>query len=241
MKRKIDNRIGIIYKITNLINNKVYIGQTANIKNRISCYEKLRCKSQPKIFNSIKFYGWENHSWEIIEKCVLNEDNKIINEREIFWINKFNSFKNGLNCTSGGQNCKMSEETKEKISIGHKGQIPWNKGISRNQEEKLKISNSLKGNKLSKETKAKISKGNKGKEAWNKGKNMSVEFKEKVRTTLRNSTKLKRKRIICIDTGIIFESITEAARILGFNQANLSKVCNGHRETINGLKFKFLE
>lgn len=70
MKNK-DNAIVGIYKITNPI-NEVYIGQSTNMKNRKSYYKSTRAKGQPKICNSIKTHGWENHVFEVIEECSLS-------------------------------------------------------------------------------------------------------------------------------------------------------------------------
>ena len=69
-----------IYKITNP-KGKIYIGQSINIEKRKGSYEHARCKGQPKIYYSIKKYGWENHIHEIIEEC----SKEMLNERETFW------------------------------------------------------------------------------------------------------------------------------------------------------------
>ena len=90
-----------IYKITNLINKKKYIGKSLNIENRFSyhknkyTYEKDFNKP---LYRAFRKYGLENFSFEILEKC-SKED---LNERERFWILYYNSHKEGYNCTSGG-------------------------------------------------------------------------------------------------------------------------------------------
>jgi group I intron endonuclease len=106
-----------IYKITNP-NNKVYIGKSINIPLRFRTYKYLNCKEQTKLYNSLKKYGPENHKFEIIEECLLEQ----LNEREIYYkqleLNKCNgNFKQVLFCElydlGGGP---RSEETKQKIS-----------------------------------------------------------------------------------------------------------------------------
>jgi len=120
---------GKIYKITNKINNKVYIGCTVtSLEKRY--YEHLyRCfKSdyKSKLYNSIKKYGVENFTIELIEECDVNK----IYETEKKYIELYDSFKNGLNSTFGGEGClgyihspeirkKISKATKEGNS--HKG------------------------------------------------------------------------------------------------------------------------
>lgn len=105
----------IIYKITNP-KGKIYIGQTKNYKKRINLYRILHCKSQIKLYNSLKKYGFDNHKFEIIEEV----DIKIADEREQYWISYFQSYwkdKNkGLNLNKGGNRPKHTIETKRKLS-----------------------------------------------------------------------------------------------------------------------------
>lgn len=129
-----------IYLITSPT-NKIYIGQSINILNRWK-YHKYSFKLNTKISNSFKKYGFENHKFEIICEC----DETELNELEIFYIKKYNSFnsKIGLNLKSGGeQGGKLSEETKQKLSDSLKGREVWNVGIPVSKETKDKIRNSL--------------------------------------------------------------------------------------------------
>lgn len=62
-----------IYKITNP-KNKIYIGQSTNIEKRFKDdYRNLKCKGQTKLYNSLKKYGYDNHIFEIIQECGINE------------------------------------------------------------------------------------------------------------------------------------------------------------------------
>lgn len=109
---------GVIYKIKSPT-GKIYIGQSGNIERRIKVYERLHCKNQIKLYNSLLKYGWVNHDFSIIEEVFIGDKKSIINEREIYWIEKFDSFKNGLNCNIGGNGnigIIHSNETKKKIS-----------------------------------------------------------------------------------------------------------------------------
>lgn len=90
-----------IYKITNLINGKVYIGQTKDIKRRINEHQKQYASSRvSKIRNAINKYGIQNFKIEILEKDIEN-----YNEREMYWISYYNSTDNscGYNITIGGE------------------------------------------------------------------------------------------------------------------------------------------
>lgn len=86
-----------IYKITNLLNNKSYIGQSNNIERRIN--EHFTSNSQ-EIDQIIKEVGKNNFSIEVLEECTVEE----LNDKEKYWIKFYNSFYDGYNQTLGGQN-----------------------------------------------------------------------------------------------------------------------------------------
>lgn len=93
-----------IYKIENLINGKVYIGQSVDIQYRFNNHksESFNPKSNAydtAIHRAIRKYGVDNFSFEIIEECDQNK----LREREIYWIDYYQSFGNGYNLTSGGE------------------------------------------------------------------------------------------------------------------------------------------
>ena len=94
-----------IYKITNQINGKCYIGQSVNIAKR---WTEYRCKATSKgsegfeshFYRSIRKYGLENFSFEILEECLREE----LNKKEQFYIAKYHSDQQdyGYNLTPGG-------------------------------------------------------------------------------------------------------------------------------------------
>lgn len=95
--------MGYIYKITNLINDKKYIGKTersinARWKEHLKNIETLQ---HLPLYKALKKYGKENFSIEIIEEC----NNLLLDDREIYWINYYQTYgtKNGYNCTGGGE------------------------------------------------------------------------------------------------------------------------------------------
>lgn len=96
--------MGFIYKITNKINNKVYIGKTKynnpqkRFKEHINDSKKDRCKHRP-LYRAFNKYGIENFIFEILENIVNNK----LEDREIYYIEKYNSFgDDGYNATKGG-------------------------------------------------------------------------------------------------------------------------------------------
>lgn len=94
-----------IYKITNLINGKNYIGQSINIDKRIKeHFWKSECQKDisynSALHSAIRKYGKENFVWEVLEECNVSE----IDEKEQFYIQQYNSLvPNGYNILIGGQ------------------------------------------------------------------------------------------------------------------------------------------
>ena len=93
--------MGYIYKITNNINGKCYIGKTERtIGIRWSEHTRQsRQKMDYPLYRAFLKYGIDNFSIKKIEEC----DNNILDEREIYWIDYFDSYKTGYNCTAGGE------------------------------------------------------------------------------------------------------------------------------------------
>jgi group I intron endonuclease len=119
-----------IYKITSP-SNKIYIGQSTNIKKRFASYLYKNCKSQTKLYNSFLKYGVENHKFEIICECLIID----LNNKERFYQDLYNSFNDGLNCRltfSFDKSGLISNESKLKISNSKKG-------ISFSNEHKYKM------------------------------------------------------------------------------------------------------
>jgi group I intron endonuclease len=114
----IDYQKGKIYKITNKENGLIYIGCTiSSLKKRFSehLYRCFKTDYKSKLYNSMKKYGQENFTIELIEECDLS----IIYETEKKYIKQYDSYTNGLNSTFGGEGClgyTHSPEIRQKIS-----------------------------------------------------------------------------------------------------------------------------
>lgn len=94
--------MGYIYKISNSINDKVYIGQTLySIEKRWQehcyCSKKEKLQHRP-LYSAMNKHGIENFYIELLEEC----DNNLLDEREKYWINYYNSYHKGYNATIGG-------------------------------------------------------------------------------------------------------------------------------------------
>lgn len=89
-----------IYKITNIVNNKNYIGFTKNFERRIKQHKKDYKNNDLLLYRAINKHGWENFKFEILYQSKLHEHT--LNVMEPFFINQYDSHKNGYNMTSGG-------------------------------------------------------------------------------------------------------------------------------------------
>lgn len=143
-----------IYKITSP-SNKIYIGQSIDIEKRFYYYRKLYCLKQVKLYRSFIKYGIENHQFEIIEECNIEN----LNNKERCWQEFYDVLKFGLNCIlveTDIKSKKMSEETKSKISKTQKAKTEDFKNrlrilnLGRNHSNESKILMSINNNRKKK-------------------------------------------------------------------------------------------
>lgn len=169
-------KLYIIYKITNKLNGKTYIGLThRGLELRINEHISESNKNKEKHFQfhfAIKKYGIENFSSEILEENIacLKEASRL----EIFYIEQFNTYKKGYNMTKGGggYHFKHTEATKQKMREAKLGYVPSIetrkkvslalKGKPKSEEHKLKVKQAITGKKHSEERKKASSERMKG-------------------------------------------------------------------------------
>ena len=162
----------IIYKSTNKITGKIYIGQTTHtLDKRIKGHIKeSKIESNRPFMLSINKYGEDNFTFETIDSANNLDE---LNDKEVYWINFYNSVSpNGYNVTGGGQGKKMktTKELSRIISEGLKNSEKWQE-TKNNEEYKIKMEKSFigwfRGKKFSQEHKEKI---------WQKNKERILEF-----------------------------------------------------------------
>ena len=183
-----------IYKITNKINNKVYIGASKNIKYRWTKHKfdyKNKKVKKLLLHEDMYKYGIENFEFEIICECKKEE----LYDLEIKYIEKYNTYiysenSNGYNRTKGG-----------KGGYGNKNSL----GTQHTEETKKKISEVNKGHKVN-------------------------------RKSIEQLADEHSKKVFCIETNKIYNSMTEASNITGCNRRSIGYACNGERK--NGCKSK---
>lgn len=142
--------MGCIYKITNTVNGKIYIGQTVGKAEkrwrqhiRDSAYEYKDSYNCP-FHRAIRKYGSDSFVVDTIELC----SDDVLNDREVFWIKHYGSFGTGLgyNATSGGNApTDVSDETRVKISLAESGERNHYYGKHLSAEHRRKIGDSQRG------------------------------------------------------------------------------------------------
>lgn len=152
-----------IYKITNP-RGQVYVGQSINIERRFKEYKRLAKRSAGrKLLNSLKVFGVENHTFEIIEECT----NELLHNREHYWKVFFNTVEKGLNCDyfdqGGGPRCQEIRDKISKATLGKPKSEAHKANMRKPKSEEHKKNISLAKQQITDETKRKISEAKKGK------------------------------------------------------------------------------
>ena len=220
--------MGCIYEFKNKINNKIYVGQTIDLKQRLRShkYNLINHKKTNPFYSALGKYGWENFEISILEEC----EDYLLNEREISWINQKSSlYPLGYNLLIGGNQSKHSEYTKKKLSENRKG-------IKFSESHIENLRKSHLGYKMPDEQRNKIS-------LSNLGKTIPTEIKEKIRYGQQNRREVIRYNkfgeIVCK-----YPSIREAGNQLGCSAGHVSECCRGKRKLskiLDGDSLKFFE
>lgn len=225
---------GVIYKIVNLVNGKIYIGK--RVFNSLKFMNSSYFGSGTLLKKDIKIYGIDNFIRGIVEEVDISN----LEERERFWIKHYNSnnLEIGYNLTTGGNGnghsgWTHSQESKDKIKEKRKYQSPTFLNKSHSDESKDKIREKLKGKTLSEETIQKMKLNRKGMS----NKSHSQETKDKI-----SKTRNKRMVIQMTQSGetiTIHDSICDAAKFVNGYDSNVRNVCIGKYKQYKGFKFEF--
>ena len=116
----------LIYKITNCVNGKIYIGLTTRT---LELRWKEHCRHNNQVIDkAIQKYGKDNFSLEILEEC----SDELLDEREKYWIKDYDSFKKGYNITAGGRGdgAICTQKMDEVLNL-------WNEGLTLNRIQKI--------------------------------------------------------------------------------------------------------
>jgi group I intron endonuclease len=181
-----------VYKITNLVNGKLYVGKS-NFHTKISRWQKhlwlasghAKSKGRSVIHRAISKYGKENFSFEILD---TTDSEQQVFHLEKCWIGQFKDSNYELyNLTDGGEGCygrAMSADTRKKIGLIHKGKVLT-------KEHRKILSLSLKGKHISEERKSNLSLFHKGRQAGTKNPNSKLNEQDvlEIKTLIAAGTK----------------------------------------------------
>jgi group I intron endonuclease len=201
----------VIYKITNKLNNKSYIGQTIrSVKSRWNRH--CSKTSNSAISKAIQKYGKHNFEFRIIIRAETIDE---LNHREQYFIKLLNTVSpNGYNLEFGGKNKTTSEETKLRQSLSHLG-------LKYNRKRKPKYKKKVQG--------------------WinpNIGKTTSPE--SKLKNAIAHGAKffvMKDQNENIIWQGVI---LSECARQFNLSIGNISECLKGRRKQHKGFSFKYI-
>lgn len=183
-----------VYVHKNKINGKCYVGITSKVpekrwRNGLGYYGQ-------GFYSAIQKYGWDSFEHIVLEMNLTKEEAA---KKEIEYINYYNSYANGYNCSTGGEDTSfnhLTEETRRKISIANKGKLSGSKNpmYGKSMIERM------------------------GNEERYK------EWKKNASAVLKKAYEGSRMPVICLNTMEVFESQTSAAKAFGIPQQTLSRI-----------------
>lgn len=214
-------KVGGIYKITNLVNGKIYVGSTGRSlqRRKLEHFKDLRKGNHHNRHLQFSFnkYGESNFLFEVIEYIPKNnlstsEYKQTLLKAEQYWIETLDSIKHGYNIRltpESNLGLKMTSETSKKISKIHKGKI------------------------VSESTRKKLSEAHKRAGKW-VGENNYMFGK-------RGSNNPKSISVVNINTGEIFGSIVEASIAMEVGSSGIISCCRRRQLSSNGYCWMYLK
>lgn len=221
-----------IYMITNIITNERYIGQTRDYQRRVWQHKSAAKKgSHLKISKAIAKYGIDNFKFDVLEECSLEE----LNDKERYYISELKPEYNVCAGGIGPNGLHLTDEEKERSRQAAKKQ--W-ANMTEEQKQRViekQLTGPRKGHEVSTETREKLRKANLGK------KQSEVTVRKR---SLKNRDALKgnkngNKKIRCVETGEVFESVKQAAEHIGINPSGITSVLKGRQRKAGGYKWVY--
>ncbi|NRU52536.1 NUMOD3 domain-containing DNA-binding protein [Clostridium beijerinckii] len=245
---------GIIYKITNIVNDKVYIGQTTNEKGFKGRYNYASCDSligkvyytylpkekykEKSIYNkhllySIRKYGFD--AFKVIEIFDIAFSKKELDIKEDIWIDYFDCINNGYNNMGGGSNGKLSKKSRLKLSKTWKekyknGYIPHNLGNKHTDDWKEKMSKVHSG-----ENNAMF--GISPQERMDE--NTFNKWRNNISKSVTRGKNPFASKVVCLETKKVYECVKDAEE--ENNITGISAVCRKIRYSCGGMHWAYYE
>ena len=205
-------------------NNKKYIGQTNNIKRRIKEHlNYTKCCYKPNTLVDKKIAEIKDATLLQILTLGISKTRKEANDAEEYWINKYGTTVRqgkGYNIRTTAYIYDMSTSTKEKLSLSKRG----------NKNPRYGKPSPSRGRICTEEEKEYNRQAHLGKTAWNKGKKLSY---------MSGHMHPGARKVICIETGEIFDCIKYASIKYNKSISNIIACCKGERKTSSGLHWSY--
>ena len=201
-----------IYKITNTLNGKMYVGKTTtSIQERFKrhCYDrdKRSCEKRP-LYNAMNKYGIEAFTIELLEEI----SNSLASEREIHWIKVLNTYSDGYNATIGGDGTILYDY--DLIIMDYNSGMLVNEITSKYGCDKDVVERAL----------------------------ASVGIMRRLNRYAREAKSVAQIDTSNNTIIAVYDSLADAGRALGdeSKKKHISKVANGERKTAYGYKWQFV-
>lgn len=208
----------LIYKATNLINGKIYIGMTTKtLEHRVKVHKRDSQRLNTYFYQAIRKHGFDNFKWKVIDTAETMEE---LEEKERYYIKLYNCFDNkdvGYNTQSGGNSLyEITEEHRRQRSERAKGKNnPMYGTVS-----------PMKGKKFTESHKQKISEA----------------IKKAYRPHMYGGTNPSAKKVRNIDTGEVFETMTEASKKYpGISRQSINHNCVGRTKKAGGFRWEYVK
>lgn len=223
-----------VYKITNNITNKCYIGVSIHIEQRWK--EHKNNKGSKKLYEDFLKYGLDNFSFEIIEECTEEE----LYMKEVEWIDFYGSYENGYNQNPGGENNNLQAILATRKNI-YCYDLNGNFIKAYNSLMDAERDTGIPNTNISKAARG-IDRVVAGGFQWRYIYSDSIEpYKRTCRFKEKPIHNQKQVDQYDLENNYIqtFTSIKEAANTTGANYNSIGMVCNGKRKTAGGFLWKF--
>lgn len=226
-----------IYKITNINNGKAYIGQSIDIMTRWRTHKNelnRGCHHNNHLQYAWNKFSADSFDFSIIEECSVED----LDDREKFWINKFNTFgDNGYNLTDGGREGQhvdtlevMCLNTKEIFTSTREAAEKYNvsiSGISSCLNRRIKYCGRINNERL----------------VWRYVKEYVLLSDEEIKNLILDAYKPidnnRSHSVICLNTMNVYDSLVSAEKDTGIKATHICSCCTGRTmctEEINGVR-----
>lgn len=227
-----------IYACVCLANSRAYVGQTQHLS--IRKQQHITSLQNNQHYNTHLQHAWNkygdnNFQWVILELCPV----ECLDEREIYWIDYYNSFENGFNQTLGGDGKRGYHESETtKFKHAEATRKSWTSERRETQRQRMTGSNNPMFGRYG-ELNPAYGRNCSGECGGMYGKHHTDISNEKNRQAHLGKKNANSKAVICVETQKLFYSQGEAGRIMNCDSSTINKCCRGVKKTAGGYHWRY--